>query len=501
MVLLSIACLGAPARAEFDLGFQVMGRWDLQTDARASGLKNVELLRRGAWTAVLLPWPGDEATKAFAVACGKAGITPVAELGTLKTLEQSRELAESARGAGFGAIALDAAGFFDKPKPLRAFIKELRGYDLLVFLGRDQIGWDLPGAHVILQAGLWPGVRSPPNVPGRGIEVATASREPWVDANSYLIGYLRGMFPGRPAVLAYRPDAAGGISGGRAVSYESLDVALVEASLAGGNVVLSLAGDYREGLLSGEAEALAAWDSFGKTARFVRQNRDQFITPNRSRIAVAAGTLGESGEILNLLYRRNLFPLVYPAADLPVLDSSHFRALVAANIPAPARRDLRRISGYVRAGGLLVAAPADRTTPKWWRLDGAEKTRSDKDRDHYSIGRGRIVAYHAPVLDPSEFALDVIDLVGVRIRDLRLWNAPTVMGLATQSTRSSAQVHLINYDSPFDQGFPARVDGSFRTATLRDETGEARSLKVAKRGSSTEVWVDGIGRLALIELR
>ena len=92
---------------------------------------------------------------------------------------------------------------------------------MLVFLDREQIAWDAGGAHPILATGLWPGVRAPPNVPGRGMEVATASREPWLDTNPYLIGYLRGMFPQRPAVLGYRPDKAAGISGGRAVCRTS----------------------------------------------------------------------------------------------------------------------------------------------------------------------------------------------------------------------------------------------------------------------------------------
>ena len=502
-LLLLLGCsvlLSAPLKAEFDLGFQVMGRWDTGAQAGAADLKNVELLTKGGWTAVLLPWPADAAARAFADGCDKAGITPIAELGVMESAQQALQAAEATRAAGFAAIALDAAGAFDKPEALRDFVKELRGYDALVFLTRDQIGWDVPGAHLILKAGLWPGVRSPPNVEGRGIEVATASREPWVDSNAYLLGYLRGMFPDRPAALSYRADAAAGISDGRAVPYESLEVALVEAKLAGGNVVLSVEDDYRRALLSGDAEAGAAWESLGKTARFLRQNRDALERPNRSRIAVSAGTPAESGEILNLLYRRNLFPLVYPIGALPVLDSSRVRALVAANIPAPGRGELRRIEGYVRAGGLLVAAPSDRATPAWWLFEGVEKTSADRDRDQYSFGSGRIVAYHDPILDPSEFALDVIDLVGVRVRDLRLWNAPAVVGLAAQHTRSSAQVHLINYDTPLEQGFPARVDGIFRTATLRDATGETRPLKAVKRGEMTEVWIDRLGRLAIIDL-
>jgi hypothetical protein len=133
--------------------------------------------------------------------------------------------------------------------------------------------------------------------------------------------------------------------------------------------------------------------------------------------------------------------------------------------------------------------------------EGAEKISSDTDRDHYTLGNGRIVAYHDPVLDPSEFALDAIDLVGVQTRDIRLWNAPTVVGSAVGADRGGARVLLVNYDTPIDQGFPARIDGVFRRAMVVELDGEQRSLKAVKRGEATEVWVDRMGRFALIELR
>src|SRR4051812_9259824 len=57
--------------------------------------------------------------------------------------------------------------------------------------------------------GLWPGIRRPPTVPGRGDETASASREPWVDANGYQVGYLRALHPDKPPVLAYLPDKLG----------------------------------------------------------------------------------------------------------------------------------------------------------------------------------------------------------------------------------------------------------------------------------------------------
>ncbi len=92
--------------------------------------------------------------------------------------------------------------------------------------------------------GLWPGIRKPPAVPGRGDETASASREPWVDANGYQAGYLRAIHPDRPPVLAYLPDKLDD----RVVPYDSLELALIEAWVSGGNYIMAMEPHYREAL-------------------------------------------------------------------------------------------------------------------------------------------------------------------------------------------------------------------------------------------------------------
>lgn len=351
--------------------------------------------------------------------------------------------------------------------------------DLYVHVKPEELGRDFSPFHPVLDFGQWPGVRSGPNVPGRGIEVATASREPWVDANSYLIAYLRGLYPQRPAVLGYRPDAA-------SASYEGLEIALAEAVTAGGNYLLTLPDDYRAALLREDPKAQAAWRSLTETSRFLRDHADWFTAPSRSRIAFAAGTLEQSGELLRLMYRRNLFPVVFPAQSIPALDPTRFRGLVAANVTT----NPGRLLSFARAGGTVITTN--------WTPPAATKTRSDPDRDHYSLGPGRIVVYRAAIADPSEFALDVIDILGVRTRDLRLWLATAVIGLLAGSG-PRAYLHLVNYGGPVEE-FPARVDGLFRQATLWEPGGSPRPLPAARRGPTTEITVQRLNRLATIVL-
>ena len=93
-------------------------------------------------------------------------------------------------------------------------------------------------APVVLQSGLWPGVSRDPAIKDRGDETASASKEPWIDANGYWLGYLRALYPRRPPVLAYQPPS------GRLLPFDTLELALLEAWVAGGNYLLSI--DPRE---------------------------------------------------------------------------------------------------------------------------------------------------------------------------------------------------------------------------------------------------------------
>lgn len=427
--------------------------------ARWPDPEGVPLLRDAGVTVAIGP-----PTVAFAHACLAAGLIPYAELPS----------GASAPPAEFHGIVLDTPDDLARHK----------GPNVVVHLNPDQIHREVAPAQPVLRFGQWPGVRSGPNVPGRGIEVATASREPWVDANSYLVAYLKDLYPRRPPLLGYQPD-------GPAASSQGVELALAEAVMAGGNVILSLPDDYRAALLRGDDKALDAWRSLSRTIRFLRGQADLFLLPNRARVAFAAGTLDQSGELLRLMFRRNLFPVVVPAQSLPPLAAPRFRALIMANLPPPVGPQRDRILAFARAGGTVITTG--------WSPPGAAKTRSDPDRDFHTLGQGRIVTYRDPIADPSEFALDVIDILGVRTRDLRLWNAGAVVG-HVQGSSARTLLHVVNYGDSIEE-FPARVDGLFRQATLR-EPGAAtpRPLPAVKRGQTTEITVQRLGRLATIVL-
>jgi hypothetical protein len=145
------------------------------------------------------------------------------------------------------------------------------------------------GANIVLTSGLWPGVTRPPEVAGRGDETASASRDPWLDANSFWVEYLRAMYPSRPAVLGYLPEL-----GDRGVPFDTLELALIDSWIAGGNYILAVEPSYRAALLRNDPKALAAWKQLGRTAGWLQANRPLF----RQNIPETITTLVDEGGML-----------------------------------------------------------------------------------------------------------------------------------------------------------------------------------------------------------
>src|SRR5450755_4154408 len=111
-----------------------------------------------------------------------------------------------------------------------------------------------PGLYAALSTGLWPGIRREPSTAGRDIEVASASREPWVDSNAYWIAYLRALYPKSAPVLSYEANEAAGLPPDRIVPFETIILALAEARVMGGNYILSLDPMFRKALLASDTK-------------------------------------------------------------------------------------------------------------------------------------------------------------------------------------------------------------------------------------------------------
>jgi hypothetical protein len=348
-------------------------------------------------------------------------------------------------------------------------------------------------APVVLTDGAWPGVSR-----GGDVVIATATQKPWINANGYLARYLRALYPDRPAALGYLPDERAGLKPGRLAPFETLELALIEAWVFGGNYLLAVEPRYREALLRSDERAVSAWKRLGRTARWLRRNAPLFGQP----VAPAVTALIEQGEacaeLANLLYRHGASPALEPAGRPPAPNGAPRTLLAAVNISPPAEEARKLILAHAESGCTVVVDGA--SADPWWRAGGMRLLRQQEDRDFYSVGRGRIVAYKEPVSDQSSFASDVVDLITPERRPVRVWSvhAGIFVGTAAPPDAGKALLHIVNYGSPLAHDAMAQIQGAFTRAVMLRPDGPPLDLKPVRRGPVTEVMIPELTRLCVI---
>ena len=315
--------------------------------------------------------------------------------------------------------------------------------DAVHLVGRDEAGPDQ--GLTAVKAGVWPGARASARS-ADGSFTAGASQRAWIDANGYLVAWSKALFPDRAPVLGYLPDSEAGIAKDQVVSYDSLELALVDAWAAGGNYLLAPDAAYRNALLRGDPAATAAWAQLGRTARWLKENQALLRQPPFGTITVLVEPGEATAEIAALMFRQSGSPELVSTERVPAPDARRRPLIVAAGIrpPSPA---LRRLStGACHSGRdrhigcrrriALVEDPRSESRP------GNSRTAS-----FYTLGAGRVLAYKEAILDPGDFALDVLDLAADR-RPVRLWDASASIAMVSQAGAGSGPVlRVVNYGS------------------------------------------------------
>jgi hypothetical protein len=358
----------------------------------------------------------------------------------------------------------------------------------------DDAGVDArDSAAVVVKDGVWSGAAMPERAES---VTAGATARPWVNANGYRIGYLRALYPGRPPILGYSPDAEAGVKPDKPPALASLELALVDAWAAGGNYVLTLTPEHRRQLLSGNAEALAVWQALGRTARWLRENAALLRQPTLANITQLVENGDTTAELASLMYRQNASPRLVDAAHPPEPDPQHCAVLVAAGIRPPNAAVAERILAHAEAGATVVTDAAGEDA--WWHKQGWRPERIFEDRTFYRAGRGRLVHYSQAIQDPGDFAFDVIDLAGPS-RPVRLWDNGAVIALSSRKSGGEAVLRAVNYGPPFRSiKLLAQIPGHFSSARLLRPEAPPVSLRVASRGPNTEVALPAMNLVSVV---
>jgi len=349
-------------------------------------------------------------------------------------------------------------------------------------------------SNVVIKDGVWAGATYAST---REAIRAGATARPWVEANGFRIGYLHALYPEMRPVLGYQMDEEAGVKPGKPPALSRLEAALVEAWMSGGNYVLSLLPEHQQSLIAGQAEARKVWRALGRTARWLRENIALLRQPTLPNITMLVESGETTSELASLMYRQNTSPLLVRSDALPA-PAPECKVLVTAGIRPPAAELRARMLAYAKAGATVVTdAYGDKA---WWRGE-CKLARPFEDREFYTLGRGRIVAYKEEIQDPGDFALDVLDLAG-RERATRMWDYGAVIALATVAPPGGPGKILlkaINYTRPFRYGLIAQVYGRFAKATVFRPEDKPVTLPVAPRGPCTEIVLPALDLLAVVE--
>ncbi len=417
-------------------------------------------------------------------------LSGIAVIGAFGAEGAAGEKVKSARALGLSGVAIeqpkDAAG-------VRELAKANADLTVVAYLKADQWGWDVAPAVAVVREGQWPGIH-PVDTGSAG-----ATERPWVDANGYLYSYLRGMYPKRAAIAGYRPDKEAGLPPERSVRPATLELAIAEARAGGGNYILSLPPLYREGLLRGESRTVASWKQLGRTIEMLKARQTVYDSGLTSRVGIVAHDWEQAYELLNMSYRNNLFPTVIPETGIASLAGSGLSVVAAAGV-TPSAAGKTNLMSFARAGGTLLLAPADAAGERWWKGMVAEKPAGGKDQEWVKLGAGRALLYLDPVLDPAEFALDLIDTLGNQPRDLRIWNASAVLGMVHRKEGGKALLTLINYGGTHRDIIMVRAAGLYKSAVIHRVGGATAPLEVRQRRTMTEMTLQVLDGVALIEL-
>ena len=395
--------------------------------------------------------------------------------------------------------------------PAAAFVEACRGAGMRVAPASEVAIGDLAafrqGASgaVALSEGLWPGIGSEVKMQEDDPDaVSGPSKQPWVDANGFRIPWLKAICPERFPALAYLPNAKAGLKPDRLVPYDTLELALVEAWLHGGNYVLAAEPRYRAALLKHDAKALTAWRKLGRTARWLKKHRALFGGAVLPAITLLVDEGEATVEIANLMMRQNASPALEPAGSPPAPDPERRAVVVAVSLAAAPSEDVRnRILAHADAGSTVITDRGEGTP--WWRASELRVVRDEPDRETYALGRGRVVAYKRLIEDPSDFALDVIDLATHARRAVRIWWGATAVtslsaGPDSGPLRARAVLKAINYGSPLPWELMMYAQGHYESATMLRPEAEPLKLKTARRGASTEVTLPDLRRVGVVLL-
>ena len=324
-------------------------------------------------------------------------------------------------------------------------------------------------APLRLLEGVRPSAR---NLADMGIR-ATASAEPWIDSNIWLVRSYRSHNAWRPVWISQQPNPGAPSDYIRCVA---------DAAVGGGRWMVALDDGLRAKLFRREADALATWREIGAYLKFAEDHAEwRSFAPygNLALIVDSASNTPEiSNEYLNLVARRQVPYRLVLRSQLSPAALESFQAVLAMDVDPPSTTERKLLCDFAQRGGLVVVGPSWGDAPKG---DSLAET---------PLGKGRIVVYKDDPPDAGSVARDLLELLAPEIMGLSVFNLPSALAYASvEPSGKRVLVQLLNYATVPSKRITIRFNGTFNTARLYTPESAPVDLKVRKTANGRTEFV------------
>jgi hypothetical protein len=275
---------------------------------------------------------------------------------------------------------------------------------------RTAMAWDSTGPALAVTGNVWPGV----SMQSYGADAGPTSA-PWLDSNGWYVQLVRAR-SGTPLWLIFDPPGKGYVT-----PSQNYSTAICDTEAAGARWVISPDASLQSGLAEGNSTAKETLKQIGAAAGFYRDHADWKAFHSLGVAGVISDFTGDnfemSGEILNLMARRNLqFRAIWKSQAM-AKPFTGLKSLVYADTAAPAADLRRKMMTFVEQGGLLV------TGPKW----GPEGKPANPDFptqfEVRAFGKGRLAVARKALSDAYQVAVDTQFLTSHANDLVKVYNA------------------------------------------------------------------------------
>jgi hypothetical protein len=324
-------------------------------------------------------------------------------------------------------------------------------------------------APLRLVEGVRPSAR---NLADMGIR-ATASAEPWIDSNIWLVRATRSGDRSRPVWVHQLAEPA--------VPRDPIR-SVADAAIGGGRWIVALDEELRAQLFRREAGALETWRQVAAYLRFSEDHAEWRSFVPYGNLALVVDTASETPEIsheyLNLVARRQVPYRIVPRSALSPEALAGFQAVLAMDADPPTAAERKLLREFAEKGGLVIAPQSWGNAPK---------------EDSYAeipLGKGRVIVYKGETPDAGTVARDLLELLAPEAMGLTVLNVPsTLASVSLEPSGKRALVQLLNYATEPSPRITVRFNGIFRAARLYTPEGAPVDLKVRAAANNRTEFV------------